>query len=237
MSGCALNPWSTVDRKLDTSHRLAVRLGWNDRQSNEDLLSFLQKVSPIAIVREQNCLLTEEEKGRHIMYAFGPVIEPAGTADCVVASSPLSMSQDETAWSHVAQVPVLILATSEEGLYMRNELNGRRSIEDVISYVANLLPTDLGRPDEPLARTAFAERLNDLYFQSNVISMDNAAPFIDFISDKWFLHGLHRTIRGRIEGERGATYVLRFNVDLGACNHFKTMMCGDGVSGWAIHIK
>lgn len=225
MSGCALNPWSTVDRKLGIAQRFALRLGWKPN-SNENILAFLQNVPAEDIVREQDHLLSDDEKAKHIHYPFGPVVETFEDDDSVISASPLSMVQNEQCWSHLSQVPVLILATSDEGLYLRHELIDRR-IEDVVGYLKNLVPFDLdSRMHEDVVN-----KLNALYFQSNVISLENVQPFVDFITDKWFLHGLHRTVKGRIDNKRGLTFVLRFNVDLGPMNHFKTLLSGEDIEG------
>lgn len=233
MSGCVLNPWSTVDRKLGMARRLALRMGWKP-VDDANMLSFLQSIPAEDIARAQNDLLTGKEKAIHIFYPFGPVVEPFVGEDCVVGSSPLSMCKDDSAWSYDAQVPALILGTSEEGLYLRKEVLGRR-FEDVLNYIRPLIPTDLGTIDEE--RTEAVLRIIDFRYFRAESCPDIERELVNFMSDKWFWHGLHRTICGRIDKQRGSTFVLRFSVDLGPLNHFKTMMCGEDVPGNLKHIQ
>lgn len=52
------------------------------------------------------------------------------------------------------------------------------------------------------------------------------------MTDLLFWHGVHRSILSRQSSlERGPTYVYRFNFDSPTFNHYRLIICGQGVRG------
>lgn len=229
MSGCSLNNWSTIPRR-QFSQRLAKALGWNGQGGDKAALEVLMKATPEDIVEKQGALRTENEKENHIMFEFGPVVEPYMKDNCIIPEDPLKMCRK--AWSN--DIDILIGGNSEEGLFSLSEIKDNPSIMENLKDFEYLVPLELD-----LVRTShrckeFGNRLKKHYYGDTEPSFENRDGYLTLMTDKLFWHGLHRTIYGRINSKKLAkTYVYRFSVDSDTYNHYRIYFCDKNVRGTA----
>lgn len=174
MSGTAFcKPWSVIPR-LDWSLRLAKQLGYSGAAVEKDVLAFLEKPDGGAIVRAAKKVLTfEEEIGLHILYAFGPVVEPYKSENCFIPSDPILMARD--AWSK--DVNVMIGATSNEGILRANV--DADKISEILQNVNFFAPVnDLGIDVASDKARAYGERIKKVYYGNSSPSVTNQMPYL-----------------------------------------------------------
>lgn len=209
MSGYAFNHWALVNAQTMTD-RLATKLGWTGDGS---IIDYLQSVDAKDITSVQLTLLSNEEQRKQIHYPFGPCSEPYISEQCII-------SDDYTSdWGNT--IPILIGCTSDEGLYLRKlAINDPQYLTDARDHIEFIVPNAKEK----------SEQIAEFYFPNREVTLSS---YLNLVSDKWFLHGMHKTLQLRIQSSpsSAATYLYRFNVDLGDFNHFKTIMCGRGVKG------
>lgn len=230
MSGCALNNWSLLEMH-EIPKRLAIALGWDGNGTDIDVLEYLQTADPSSIAAEQMRLPSADEIKRHTIFAFGPTIEPYVSEQCIIPEDPLLMARK--AWSH--DIPVMIGGTSEEGLFFYKRTIDNPKTLDEPRNMDLLLPLELNAPLGSNDGKAMANKLKEFYFGDQQISMELLHKYLVFITDKWFLHGLHRTCLGRLEYGSAPTYLYRFNYDSETFNHFKNHVCANSHIRGAAH--
>lgn len=229
MSGCVLNNWSVL--KMERMPiRLAEALGWQNDGNAENCLQFLRAAHPKAIVAAQMKLPAPKEIARTTIFAFGPCIEPyvnEAAGQCMIPEDPLIMLR--SAWSRHS-VPLLIGGTSEEGLFFYKRVmdNPTATLSEPTANMELLLPIELDFSADEAAE--WARRLRQFYFDgAAVVTMDMLGKYFEFITDKMFWHGLHRTCLSRVTVSASAaapTYLYRFNFDSRTFNHYKNIMVG-----------
>lgn len=230
MSGCALNNWSLLEMH-DMPKRLAIALGWHGNGDAVEVLEFLRSVDPRRIVVEQMRLPSPAEIKRQIIFAFGPTIEPYVSEQCIIPENPLLMARK--AWSH--DIPVMIGGTSDEGLFFYKRTVDNPQTLDEPRNMEFLLPIELNILPGSNEGKSKATKLTEFYFGDQQISMEQLHKYLVFITDKWFLHGLHRTCLGRLHYGSAPTYLYRFNYDSETFNHFKNNVCANPTIRGAAH--
>lgn len=111
MSGNSFSKAWALVKDRDWNLRLAKNLGYSGKANDKDLLAFLEKPDGMSIVRAASKVLTPQEAvGLHVLFAFGPVIEPYVSKNCFIPKDPILMARE--AWSN--DINLLTGATSNE---------------------------------------------------------------------------------------------------------------------------
>jgi carboxylesterase type B len=174
MSGSAFcKAWSQIPKR-DWSLRLAKNLGYTGAANDKDLLEFLEKPDGMAIVQAAKKVLTfEEEIGLHILYAFGPVVEPYISDNCFIPEDPILMARE--AWSK--DVDLLIGATSNEGILRAN--SDAESISKLLQNVNFFAPVnELGIDECSDKAKKYGQRIMDVYYKGSKPSANNQQPYL-----------------------------------------------------------
>lgn len=227
MSGCALSNWSVVDAGGMTE-RLAVQLGWDQIGNVQEAFEVIRKADPKSITEAQSNVLDSEQLKKHILFAYGPSVEPYTSEQCMIPKKPLQMARE--AWSN--NIPILLGGTSEDGLYLYRITLDRPEALKEAENMEYLVPLDAELLVNSPRCIELGEKLKKFYFGDVEPSMETLFKYIDLGTDKWFLHGLHRTVLGRLNQPNSAdVYLYRFNFDSDTFNHYKLLMCGKDVKG------
>lgn len=174
MSGSAFcKPWSVIPSR-EWPLKLAKNLGYTGKANDKDLLEFLEKPDGMAIVQAAKKVLTfEEEIGQHILYAFGPVIEPYKSANCFIPEDPILMARN--AWSN--NVDLMIGATSNEGILRANsEADNISDLLQNFNYFAPL--NELGIDLKSDKASDYGKKIMELYYGNSKPSASNQQPYL-----------------------------------------------------------
>lgn len=183
-------------------------MGWNGIGGEKEIYGFLKGADAADIVKHQDLIITDEEKKSGIIMAFAPCVEPYKSEQNFLLKAPIELI--ESAWGN--RVPLIIGATSEEGLLYYFDVKA-----DPISYMnnegfENLLPSELKLPKKSTKSNEMVKNLKKCYYGNDVPGEENMMIFLDILSDKNFLHGIHLAIKYRIKDpQSAATYFYRFN--------------------------
>lgn len=174
MSGTAFcKPFSVIPRR-DWALKLAKNLGYAGKANDKNVLEFLEKPDGISLMQAAKKVLTfEEEIGLHILYAFGPVIEPYVSKNCFVPKDPVMMARD--AWSK--DLDMMIGATSNEGILRANVDSARISeFLQNFNYFAPCIELNLDVHSDK-ARS-YGKQLKELYYGASKPSVNNQLPYL-----------------------------------------------------------
>jgi cholinesterase len=174
MSGTAFcKVWSLIPR-FDWALKLAKFLGYSGKANDKDLLEFLEKPNGMAIVHAAKKVLTvEEEIGKHILYAFGPTIEPYVSDNCFIPKDPILMARN--AWSK--DIDLMIGATSNEGILRAN--SNSEEISQIMqnpSFFAPLMELRLDVGSEKAKD--YGMQLMRAYYEDSKPSPTNQQPYL-----------------------------------------------------------
>lgn len=209
-SGTALATYSNSSKRNWTL-RLANSMGWDGIDGKIGIYDFLKSADAADIVKHQSELVTSEEKKRGTFTPFSPCVEPYINEQSFLTKSPIELI--ESAWGN--KVPLIIGATSEEGLLYYFDVKA-----DPISYLSNkgfenLLPPELNITNDSATSKEMVQQMKKLYYGNEISPMpneENIMRFLDILSDKYFLHGIHLAIKYRTKDIQSAsTYFYRFN--------------------------
>lgn len=195
--------------KRNWTLRLADSMGWNGTGGEREMFEFLKNADALDIVKHQHLLVTDDEKRRGIFTAFGPCIEPYVSEQNFLTKRPIEII--ENAWGN--SVPLIIGATSEEGLlyYFDVKSNPNSYLSD--DGFASLLPPELDLTEDKAKD--MVRSMKQFYYGnelSPIPNEENIMVFLDILSDKYFLHGIHLAIKSRSKDARSAaTYFYRFS--------------------------
>lgn len=221
MSGCIQNQWSLAERK-NILQRLAIKLSWDRNGGDKEAFEFLQKANASDIAAVQMTLPTTAELENHQLFPFGPIIEPYISEQCLISKSPFEMLK--TAWGN--EIPIMIGATSEEGLFLYNRTKNNPELMEFI------LPTELALEKESEKSILLRDRLQKFYIGNEPISTKIVNGYFKYISDAWFVHGIYRECASRLKYKPNvSTYLYRFAYDSKTFNHFRIQNCGTEVRG------
>lgn len=174
MSGSAFcKVWSQIPPR-EWPLKLASQLGYTGKANEKEILEFLEKPDGMSIVQATKKVLTfEEEIGLHILYAFGPVVEPYVSENCFIPKDPVLMARE--AWSK--DVDLLIGATSNEGILRAN--SQAKEISDLLQKVNFFAPVVELRLDEDSEKAKeYGQKLMDVYFKGSKPSASNQQPYL-----------------------------------------------------------
>lgn len=183
-------------------------MGWNGNGGEKEIYDFLKDADAAVIVKQQDVLINEDEKKKGTQIAFGPCVESYVSEQNFLTKEPFDAIK--TAWGN--QIPLIIGATSEEGLLYYFDVKADATLYTSDESFENLLPPELQLTKGGTQSKKFAENMKQFYYGNEVPSESNMMTFLDILSDKYFLHGIHLAIRARIEDPKSAaTYFYRFN--------------------------
>lgn len=174
MSGSAFcKPWSQIPPR-NWSLKLAKNIGYSGKANDKEVLEFLEKPDGMSIVEAAKKVLTfEEEIGLHILYAFGPVVEPYISNNCFIPKDPVLMARE--AWSK--DVDLLIGATSNEGILRAN--SDADKISDVLQNSNYFAPViELGIDIQSDKATEYGKRIMEIYYKGSKPSASNQQPYL-----------------------------------------------------------
>lgn len=193
MSGTAFcKPWSIVPSR-EWPLKLAKVLGYTGKANDRDLLEFLEKPDGMTIVQATKKVLTfEEEIGQHILYAFGPVVEPYRSPNCFIPEDPVLMARK--AWS--TGVDLMIGATSNEGILRAN--SEAEKISEIMQNVTYFAPlNELGVDLKSEKAKDYGKKIMELYYGKSKPSASNQQPYLSVKLLVSFLrHDLETTLLG-----------------------------------------
>lgn len=206
-SGSALTDWSNIPQ-LNWAERLAKHLGWNGEGGSVGCYEFLKNIDALEIVKEQEKIMTDEEKKIWIFSPYAPTIEPYVAEQSFFTVDPLDLYK--TAWGN--EIPLVIGANSEEGILWYHDLAGNPSRYDHDDSFKNLFSFKFGAESEKTK--LYAEKTKQFYYGDEQPNAENISKFMDILADKNFLNGIHLAIQGRVDDPKSApTYLYRFNFD------------------------
>lgn len=174
MSGSAFcKVWSLIPR-FDWALRLAKHLGYSGKANDKDLLDYLEKPSGSALVHAAKKVLTpQEELGMHVLYAFGPVIEPYNSKNCFIPKDPILMARE--AWS--MNIPLMIGATSNEGILRAN--SNAEEISRIMQNTNLFAPLmELGIDVNSEKAKKYGRQLKEVYYGDSQPSPSNQQPYL-----------------------------------------------------------
>lgn len=174
MSGSAFcKPWSVI-KPRDWALKLAKNLGYTGKANDKDILQFLEKPDGMTIVQATKKVLTfEEEIGEHILYAFGPVVEPYKCSNCFIPEDPILMARK--AWSK--EVDLMIGATSNEGILRANA--DADKISHLLQNVSYFTPlNELGIDLNSEKARDYGKKIMELYYRNSKPSASNQQPYL-----------------------------------------------------------
>uniref|UniRef100_A0A0A1X052 carboxylesterase n=1 Tax=Zeugodacus cucurbitae TaxID=28588 RepID=A0A0A1X052_ZEUCU len=229
MSGSALCYWVNMPQ-TDMAYRLAKFHGYNGDNIDAEVLSFLQQLEPAKLVKHS--LLNEEERRKSYMFAFGPIVEPYVSEDCVLSKPPFELLK--STWSN--RIPMIIGANSFEGLFMYQRLKMFPQIMGtLINDPERVLPEDAKAVHTPEERQEMGEKLLKLFFGAKTPSDRLVFKFLDIYGYKIFLHDIHRTVLARLTYASNSTYLYRFDFDSPDFNLYRAKYCGNDVVRGVAH--
>lgn len=208
-SGSALADFCCVRQSMNFAERLAMRLGWDPEKSALSYFEHLQRVPALDIVMIQDSILTPPERRIHGNMQFATTSEPYVAEQSFNTKDPIDLYQN--AWSN--NIPLIIGGTSEEGLlFYRIFTQNMILFKDPQIFESIFERLKCGKGTEE-SRT-IAEKIKKFYYENDTPSIENIDTYIDVISDKTFLHGMHLAVKARINDPQSAsTYSYRFNFE------------------------
>ncbi|XP_005175160.3 esterase B1 isoform X1 [Musca domestica] len=227
-SGTALCPW-VISNPTNWAYRLACQIGYKGNNNDKEVYRYLAKQSPSRLVAKDTSLLTKEEQFNHLLFAFGPVIEPYDSEDCVI-NKPIK-EYLSSAWSN--DIPMMIGGNSFEGLFHYSEVVKYPYKVNDLTDCVNLLPDDLKKSHSQEDLKAMGQRLKELYFgDKKPHAKETLYEFLHLMTQRTFWHGIHRAIKARTTyAAPTPTYYYQFDFDSKFFNHYRNLKCGRPVKG------
>jgi cholinesterase len=174
-SGVAFNKTWSLHKRRDIPERLAKKAGWDGLGGEKGLLEFLESADHMKITESSFNLLTDEELyEQNLFVAFGPMIEPYITENCLLPKDPILMSRE--AWGN--DIDVIFSGGANEGLMLL--FLDERLGWDVEKYTAKFhqaLPPELGIPFDCEKAKEYGEAVKKLYYGSAQPSAENWFPY------------------------------------------------------------
>lgn len=208
-SGNALCEWANYP-KNDWTRRLAVKLGWTGEGDDTDVYAFLRDADAADIVRHQDAILNMGERLDGLS-SFGPAAEAYVSEQCFFAESPEQLAAGEL-WSR--SVPLIIGGCSDEGLLFHRVFERNQGYYLTIDSLERTVPLRFGVPRGTERSQQLARQVQAYYYGQEQLSSENCMRSLQIWGDKVFWHGIHASVKARLEGRtEAATFVYRFEVD------------------------
>lgn len=201
-SGSALASWCNVPRN-NWSERIAKKLGWDGNGGASGLVEFLRNVDVEKLILAQE-IRTDEEKRDWMYLEWGPCIEPYVGEKCFLAKDPFELYK--SCWGN--EIPLIIGGTTEEGLISYRDVAADPILCHGENAYENLIPKDWNLTEEKVR--VLAGTLKSVYVDEGAPTKNEIEKFLDILSDKYFWHGMHITVVGRLLNHAAATYLYRY---------------------------
>lgn len=201
-SGSALASWCNVPRN-NWSERIAKKLGWDGNGGAPALVEFLRNVDVEKLILAQE-IRTDEEKRDWMYLEWGPCIEPYVGEKCFLAKDPFDLYK--SCWGN--EIPLIIGGTTEEGLLSYRDVAADPILCHGKNAYENLIPKDWNLTEEKVR--VLASTLKSVYVDEGAPTKNEIERFLDILSDKYFWHGMHVTVVGRLLNNAAATYLYRY---------------------------
>lgn len=201
-SGSALAPWCNTPRN-NFPERIAKKLGWDGVGGTSKVIEFLRQADVQDLISAQE-IRTDEEKRQWTYLEWGPSVEPYVSEQCFLAKNPFDIYK--SAWAN--EIPLIIGGTTEEGLLLYREVTADPELYTGEKAFENLIPKEWNLSDEKTK--LLAETLKSVYVDEGAPNKNEMERFLDILSDKYFWHGIHLTIKGRLIANAASTYLYRF---------------------------
>lgn len=179
MSGSAFcTSWALIQR-LDWAFKLAKKLGYSGENVDKEVLEFLEKPDGMALVLAAKDLLTiEQEIGMHLMFAFGPCIEPYESKNCFIPKDPILMARE--CWSK--DLNFIIGGTSNEGILplimLREMLEGENTeLLDKENSFAPVIQLGIDINSDKAAK--YGRQIKENYFGKSKSSATDQQPLMN----------------------------------------------------------
>lgn len=183
-------------------------MGWNGIGGEKEMYDFLKAADAADIVKHQDTIITDDDKKNGMLIAFGPCTESYISEQNFLTKAPIELIAN--AWGN--KVPLIIGATSEEGLLYYFDVKSDPNAYMNADGFENLLPPELKITKGSAKSKEMIENMKKLYYGEEVPSAENMMIYLDILSDKHFLHGIHLAVKARIQdSQSAATYLYRFN--------------------------
>lgn len=207
-SGSALVDFCAVPHTENWAQRLAMVLGWKPNGS-QTYFEYLQNVPAVDIVMAQDWILSPPEQKIHGRMIFSVTLEPYESEQCFNRRDPLEFYQN--AWGN--KIPLIIGGTSEEGLLfyrLMTQFLIQFKAPDIFENLFERLKCGKGTEKSK----AISDKIREFYYGNEAPSIANLDTYIDLMSDKNFLHGMHLAVKSRTnDPESAPTYCYRFNFE------------------------
>ncbi|XP_036329456.1 esterase B1-like [Rhagoletis pomonella] len=225
MSGTVLCPWALSPVK-ELPKRLAQANGYTGDGSVRSVLDYLQHLPAEELVRPY--LLTREENMDDCLFAFGPVVEPYLTDNCIIPKQPHTLFAN--AWGN--DIPLIISGTSFEGLLMFARIHmAPYLLHELNENHQHMLPLELKQKHDLDKQKELASKLRETHFAEKELRMEHVLNYCEYASYKVFWHPILRTVKARLRHARAPTYLYRFDFDSPEFNHQRIGYCGKEVRG------
>ncbi|XP_037945476.1 esterase B1 [Teleopsis dalmanni] len=227
MSGNSLSPWAVTPQR-NWPYRLAVGAGYTGENNEKDVYEFLRTAKGSDIVRANEDLCMDEEKRERIGFAFGPVIEPYLTPDCVVPKKPIELMR--TAWSN--KIPMIIGGVSNEGLLLYTETKTNPKLLNDLGDCRFVVPMELNMDRDSELCKEYGQQLRKTYYGEKDPSLETLHEYLLMVSHEYFWFPIYRTVLSRMEHAPDVpTFLYRFDFDSKHFNHLRILSCGKKVRG------
>jgi len=201
-SGSALAPWCNIPRN-NWPERIAKKLGWDGVGGSTKLVEFLRNATVEELISGQE-IRTIEEKRDWLYLEWGPCVEPYVSEQCFLSTSPFDLYK--SAWAN--DIALIIGGTTEEGLVVYSEIIADPELYKGEKSYENLIPKEWNLSSEK--RRQLADTMKSVYVDEGAPTKNEIEKFLDILSDKYFWHGMHLTIMGRLLKNAASTYMYRF---------------------------
>ncbi|XP_023317064.1 uncharacterized protein LOC106658523 [Trichogramma pretiosum] len=203
-SGVVLNPWArALPHPREIVYRFCSVLGKNTTD-HEEIMSHLRTTDSHEMMKQQDALLTENEKLKAFL-TFGPSVDNESD-EPFMPIDPLIAAEEGI------QYPLIIGSTSREGILMliRTGKDFKRFNSNFEQWV-HPYTIDLFKKTYNLT----AEEVKFKYYGNEEISADNREKLIDLVGDIYFMEGIHRVVKTQVQKSVLPTYLYKFSYDKG----------------------
>ncbi|XP_058827949.1 uncharacterized protein LOC131687875 [Topomyia yanbarensis] len=163
----------------EKARRLARYLGYKG-DSDQEALDILRRAPARRLLKYQDAVISEQEKGLPLKFLFRPVIELELGEDTILSQSPESTLKS----FDTIQMPIIQGYTSGEGILALSF--NKYNLKQFDLHPEWLIPQHLGDPVD-LNKTATGEKIKQFYCKRKPISWEATNEIRDLFSDLTFL--------------------------------------------------
>lgn len=206
------SPCFTVVENLDWAHKLAVKLGFDEKiKDDKEILKFLEGVDVLEMAEKASEIIKFDESSKYgVFQPFWPTREPY-LSDMTLISNNL-VNSFEKAWSK--DIDILIGANSDEGL------------SPIFLDIKNSFPFDIISSITEENLQNLISRCKKFYSEKFPNEKQTSEKFN---GDVMIWLSIMRFIKSR--KKQGKTFIHKFAVDSPTQNHYRIRWCGKDAKG------